>query len=466
MFVSAFELYRIGLGPSSAHTTGPMRAARRFVHALEADGVFYQTRRISCGLVRFSRVHGPRPRHRSGDLSGLCGDAPDAVDPRTLAARSTRVRSRGPAAAQRHRADCLRSGGRHRLPRRQGIRAITATRCASLRGMRAARPSPRVCISRRVTARSSPTARCRARARRSASRIRSRPRRSSSPAARATARRSRTWRAPTSSRCAVPVKCARACCISRRRCATPSSAGLATDDMLPGRPGRPRRAATQAAAISGTDPSLPGVGRRLRDGRRGGERVGRPRRLGAVERFCRARCRGPAPMAVRQPLDGDDGSVTFLLAAAAVGQLLARRRREACGLPGRGRCRERDGGRWTGGGRTARAIGRCCTRRSARSSRSSACLRPAGWPRAGSVHRPQRGRGRARGRALRGWRCDSPIRPVAARRRGPRDGREGPRDGEPVQGKLARRPRGQRRRVLSGAAMAACYPRRDAVRRA
>src|SRR5215471_19162605 len=50
MFASAFELFRIGLGPSSAHTTGPMRAARRFVHALEADGVFYQTRRISVDL--------------------------------------------------------------------------------------------------------------------------------------------------------------------------------------------------------------------------------------------------------------------------------------------------------------------------------------------------------------------------------------------------------------------------------
>ena len=50
MFVSAFDLYRIGLGPSSAHTTGPMRAARRFVHTLEADGVFFQARRVHIDL--------------------------------------------------------------------------------------------------------------------------------------------------------------------------------------------------------------------------------------------------------------------------------------------------------------------------------------------------------------------------------------------------------------------------------
>ena len=37
MFVSAFDLFKIGLGPSSSHTMGPMRAAYRFVHELAAD---------------------------------------------------------------------------------------------------------------------------------------------------------------------------------------------------------------------------------------------------------------------------------------------------------------------------------------------------------------------------------------------------------------------------------------------
>jgi hypothetical protein len=37
--VSVFDLFKIGIGPSSSHTVGPMRAARMFVGALETDGL-------------------------------------------------------------------------------------------------------------------------------------------------------------------------------------------------------------------------------------------------------------------------------------------------------------------------------------------------------------------------------------------------------------------------------------------
>ncbi|MFZ0529008.1 MAG: serine dehydratase beta chain, partial [Propionicimonas sp.] len=36
MALSVFDLFRVGIGPSSSHTVGPMRAARRFVDALAA----------------------------------------------------------------------------------------------------------------------------------------------------------------------------------------------------------------------------------------------------------------------------------------------------------------------------------------------------------------------------------------------------------------------------------------------
>ena len=39
MAVSAFELFKIGIGPSSSHTVGPMRAARRFAERLERRGL-------------------------------------------------------------------------------------------------------------------------------------------------------------------------------------------------------------------------------------------------------------------------------------------------------------------------------------------------------------------------------------------------------------------------------------------
>lgn len=39
MSVSAFDLFKIGIGPSSSHTVGPMRAACLFASGLDADGL-------------------------------------------------------------------------------------------------------------------------------------------------------------------------------------------------------------------------------------------------------------------------------------------------------------------------------------------------------------------------------------------------------------------------------------------
>lgn len=41
--ISAFELYSIGIGPSSSHTVGPMRAARKFTQLLEEKGLIFQS---------------------------------------------------------------------------------------------------------------------------------------------------------------------------------------------------------------------------------------------------------------------------------------------------------------------------------------------------------------------------------------------------------------------------------------
>jgi hypothetical protein len=48
--VSAFELLKIGIGPSSSHTVGPMHAARRLAEALEADGLLTATERVVVAL--------------------------------------------------------------------------------------------------------------------------------------------------------------------------------------------------------------------------------------------------------------------------------------------------------------------------------------------------------------------------------------------------------------------------------
>ncbi|MDE1929245.1 MAG: L-serine ammonia-lyase, partial [Burkholderiales bacterium] len=50
MAVSVFDLFKIGIGPSSSHTVGPMRAARLFAQRLETDGLLGRTARVHCGL--------------------------------------------------------------------------------------------------------------------------------------------------------------------------------------------------------------------------------------------------------------------------------------------------------------------------------------------------------------------------------------------------------------------------------
>ena len=107
--MSAFDLYRIGPGPSSTHTVGPKRAAQRFVHELEADGLLLaganaEGRSIRVGRVHRSRArHGPRHRRRPLRRSAGVGRA-DGV----AGMRRARRRRAG-ALARRPPPDCVQS---------------------------------------------------------------------------------------------------------------------------------------------------------------------------------------------------------------------------------------------------------------------------------------------------------------------------------------------------------------------
>ena len=39
--ISAFDIFKIGIGPSSSHTVGPMNAGKSFIDRLDRSGVFY-----------------------------------------------------------------------------------------------------------------------------------------------------------------------------------------------------------------------------------------------------------------------------------------------------------------------------------------------------------------------------------------------------------------------------------------
>ena len=80
MAVSVFDLFKIGIGPSSSHTVGPMRAARLFVQRLAHDGVLPGVARVACGLYGSLGATGKGHGSDKAVLLGLLGEAPDTVD--------------------------------------------------------------------------------------------------------------------------------------------------------------------------------------------------------------------------------------------------------------------------------------------------------------------------------------------------------------------------------------------------
>ena len=81
MAVSCFDLFKIGIGPSSSHTIGPMRAAATFVTRLESTGLLAKTHSINVELFgslgHTGRGHGTD----KAVLLGLEGEQPDLIDP-------------------------------------------------------------------------------------------------------------------------------------------------------------------------------------------------------------------------------------------------------------------------------------------------------------------------------------------------------------------------------------------------
>ncbi len=55
MTISAFDLFKIGIGPSSSHTVGPMRAAGMFAASLTADGVIDRAAGVKAELFGSTR---------------------------------------------------------------------------------------------------------------------------------------------------------------------------------------------------------------------------------------------------------------------------------------------------------------------------------------------------------------------------------------------------------------------------
>ncbi|MFX4273716.1 L-serine ammonia-lyase [Propionibacteriaceae bacterium Y1685] len=93
MSVSVFDLFKIGIGPSSSHTVGPMRAAARFADALATSGVLDKVTRVKAELFGSLGATGHGHGSLGAVLWGLEGDDPETVDTDNGPARTEAIRA-------------------------------------------------------------------------------------------------------------------------------------------------------------------------------------------------------------------------------------------------------------------------------------------------------------------------------------------------------------------------------------
>jgi L-serine dehydratase len=95
MSLSVFDIFKVGIGPSSSHTMGPMRAACEFVASLKRDGLLDATQEVAVRLYGSLALTGLGHGTDRAILAGLEGGLPESVEPESIEATLQRVRSSG-----------------------------------------------------------------------------------------------------------------------------------------------------------------------------------------------------------------------------------------------------------------------------------------------------------------------------------------------------------------------------------
>ncbi len=108
MAISVFDLFKVGIGPSSSHTVGPMKAAGMFAEGLRDDGLLPQVRAVRVSLYGSLGLTGPGHGSDKAVLLGLEGERSATVDVDAVPARLERGRlghrdPRGPPRPARRR---------------------------------------------------------------------------------------------------------------------------------------------------------------------------------------------------------------------------------------------------------------------------------------------------------------------------------------------------------------------------
>jgi L-serine dehydratase len=93
MAISVFDLFSIGIGPSSSHTVGPMRAARTFAEGLSTDGLLGDVTRVRAELFGSLGATGHGHGSDRAVILGLMGERPETVDTATATERAAAVKA-------------------------------------------------------------------------------------------------------------------------------------------------------------------------------------------------------------------------------------------------------------------------------------------------------------------------------------------------------------------------------------
>ncbi len=79
--IGTFDLFKIGIGPSSSHTIGPMKAAAAFAGAIVASDVLWRVNRVRVDLFGSLAWTGKGHGTDKAVILGLSGEMPETIDP-------------------------------------------------------------------------------------------------------------------------------------------------------------------------------------------------------------------------------------------------------------------------------------------------------------------------------------------------------------------------------------------------
>src|SRR3954447_2388193 len=95
MAISVFDLFTIGIGPSSSHSIGPMRAARQFVDRLDAASLLQRCVELEVRLYGSLALTGKGHGTDKAIMLGLEGATPEGIDPDQVEPRISAIRAAG-----------------------------------------------------------------------------------------------------------------------------------------------------------------------------------------------------------------------------------------------------------------------------------------------------------------------------------------------------------------------------------